>query len=107
MTSTSPQIAPSVKLKLTLQISRNNDEYIPTDNEAKEILLNNLNKYYKLGNDFEPEKYAEINRDFPCCSKVILEYSLDNGTSWTEAVAQLSYNTKYITNAGDITIVRT
>ena len=97
----------SIKLKLTLQISRNNDEYIPTDNEAKEILLNNLNKYYKLGNDFEPEKYAEINRDFPCCSKVVLEYSLDGGTNWTEAVAQLSYNTKYITNAGDITIVRT
>ena len=97
----------AILLKLTLQISRNNDQYIPTDSEAKEILLNNLNKYYKLGNDFEPEKYAEINRDFPCCSEVILEYSLDNGTTWTDAVAQLSYDTKYITNAGDITIVRT
>lgn len=97
----------AILLKLTLQISRNNDQYIPTDNEAKEILLNNLNEYYKLGNDFEPEKYAEINRDFPCCSEVILEYSLDSGTTWTDAVAQLSYNTKYTVNAGDITIVRT
>ena len=97
----------AILLKLTLQISRNNDQYIPTDSETKEILLNNLNKYYKLGNDFEPEKYAEINRDFPCCSEVILEYSLDNGTTWTDAVAQLSYDTKYTVNSGDITIVRT
>lgn len=97
----------SIQLRLTLNISRNNQNYIPTDDEAKDILINNLQELYHLGQDFEPEKYAEINRDFPCCSEVILEYSLDNGTTWISSVAQLQYNQKYVVARGDISVVRT
>lgn len=97
----------AILCRLTLKISRNNQYYIPTDDEAKDILLQNLKDLYHLGQDFEPEKYAEINRDFPCCSEVILEYSLDNGLTWSSNVAVLQYNQKYTVNRGDITIVRT
>lgn len=97
----------AIKCRLTLRISRNNSYYIPTDDEAKEILLNNLSELYYLGEDFEPEKYAEIERDFPCCSEVILEYSLDNGASYITDVAQLDFNVKYTVAEEDITIVRT
>ena len=97
----------SIKCRLTLKISRNNQYNIPSDDEAKQILINNLNNLYHLGQDFEPEKYAEIERDFPCCSEVILEYSLDNGESWLTDVAILPYNEKYTVALEDISIVRT
>lgn len=61
-------------LKLTIKLSKNTNMVADTPARIKEKLLANLADAYRLGNNFEPEKYFTISRDAPYAGAVSLEW---------------------------------
>lgn len=94
-----------IKLKLTLTISRNNQNVIASDDDIKDILLANIQSKYSLGKDFEPETYFTY-ADAPWCSDIELEYSLDNGSTWETEVYESEYDEIFDFDLSDITLVQ-
>lgn len=91
-------------LKVDIKTSRNNFD-IPIDSidNIKIKLQNNLNLYYKVGSDFTPEKYLEINNDLPFSSEIKLYWSLNSNNfpieeieDWTEEIKLSDYKDKLI-----------
>ena len=79
------------KLKLTLVTSENNQEVVLTPDEIKAKLLENIAAKYSLGKNFEPQRYFTI-LDAPWCASVLLEYSLDGGSTWLTTVYDADYD---------------
>lgn len=79
------------KLKLTLTLSVNNMYAIGTPDEVKAALLANIAARYRLGTNFEPQRYFSI-LDAPWASSVLLEYSFDDGASWESAVFEADFD---------------
>lgn len=75
-----------VYLKLTITLSKNTDIVAPADADIKALLLANIAERYSLGMDFEPERYFEVMADAPYASDILLEYSLDSGSTWDSVV---------------------
>lgn len=94
----------AILLKLTLVESDNNQVQILTTAETRQLLFDNVTARYRLGLDFEPQRYFSVV-DAPWCSSVLLQYSIDNGSNWLSAVADLDYDDLYTFELGDITIV--
>lgn len=77
-------------LRLTVTLSQNTNIVADDEQTIKEKLLSNLSELYKLGNNFEPEKYFTISRDAPYASAVKLEYSFD-GSTYESAIYTANY----------------
>lgn len=63
-------------LRLTVTLSENNQDLILSPEEVKQILLDNIAERYRLGKNFEPQRYFSIE-DAPWAESVLLEYSFD------------------------------
>lgn len=72
-------------LRLTVTQSENQSVSLPTDEQLRLQLFNNLNARYRLGWDFEPQRYMTIP-DLPWASDILLEYSIDDGSTWSSDV---------------------
>lgn len=94
----------STKLKLTITTSENNEVVIKTPDEIKVALLTNINARYRLGRNFEPQRYFSVI-DAPWASQVVLEYSLDEGVTWATAVYDATYLELFDIGLDDITLV--
>lgn len=94
-----------ILLKLTLTLSDNNQTTILSDSDVAAVLFANINSRYRLGLDFEPQRYFSV-LDAPWAAGVLLEYSIDDGSpSYLSTVADLAYNELYEFELADITIV--
>jgi hypothetical protein len=84
---------PTVKvthLRLTMVTSDNNLLTIPSDVELRTTLLANIAARYRLGWDFEPQKYFGT-LDAPWASTILLEYSHNAGGTWATIVYQADF----------------
>jgi hypothetical protein len=90
-------------LKLTITLSDNNTFSVGDVEDVKEALLANINARYRLGLNFEPQRYFSV-LDAPWASAVLLEYSDDNAT-WLSAVAALDYDELFTFSIADISVV--
>ena len=70
------RIVPDVKLTVTL--SDNNQVVIESPETVKQRLIDNIAAKYRLGRDFEPQKYF-TTVDAPWASEVLLEYDIGGG----------------------------
>lgn len=93
-----------ILLRLTLTLSENNEHIILSPTDTALILFNKINSKYRLGLDFEPQKYFTV-LDAPWASEVLLEYSEDDGENWLSAVASLDFDEVYTFDLEDISIV--
>lgn len=91
-------------LKVDIKINQNNINYpVESISEIKAKLKANLLLYYKLGLDFTPEKYLEINKDLPFASEIKLFWSLNPNNlgindinDWTENIKISNYTDKLL-----------
>lgn len=90
-------------LKLTIAISDNNQFTILTDEEIIETLIENITARYKLGLDFEPQRYFSVV-DAPWAASVLLEY--DKGAGFTSSVFEADFDDLLTFDAGDVTIIQ-
>lgn len=78
-------------LRLTLTLSDNNQVVIATPEAVKQLLIDNIEAKYRLGRDFEPQRYF-TTADAPWTSEVLLEWSDDAGSSWSNDIFEAAYD---------------
>lgn len=93
----------NMQVKITVTISDNTTDYILNSQAIEEKFTENFNSMYKLGLDFEPEKYLNIRNDLPFASKIKIEWSINEGSDWSEDVWKSAYNQKL--NLTDIQVI--
>jgi hypothetical protein len=79
-----------VLLRLTVTLSENNQVVVGEPDEVKLKLLANIFSRYRLGKNFEPQKYFSVI-DAPWASQVLLEWSINDGANWYNTI----YNSEY------------
>jgi hypothetical protein len=87
-------IAVNIDVRITAKISANAKTPILNIIQVAAIFDANFASLYKLGLDFEPEKYLEIARDLPFASDILTEYSEDAGATWKTIPRSMAYNQK-------------
>lgn len=93
-----------VVLKLTTTLSDNNQFSVLSATEQKELLIANIAARYKLGQDFEPQRYFSVV-DAPWAATVLLEWSSNGGGLWQSTVYDADYDDIFTFDIGDITLV--
>lgn len=94
------------KLKANFIKSKNHFHYIPTDVDLRNLILKNVKERYRLGWDFEPERYISVS-DCLWASDVTLEWSIDDGVTWASNVYTASYDDLFEIDLDDIQVVIT
>lgn len=93
-----------ILLRLTLTISDNNEFVIDSDAVVAQRLFDNINAKYRLGLDFEPQRYFSVV-DGPWASEILLEYSTDAGSTYTSNVFAAVYDDLLTFDLGDIEVI--
>lgn len=93
-----------ILIKLTVTLSENNQIAVGNPDDTKMKLLNNILSRYKLGKNFEPQRYFSQS-DTPWASMVVLEYSTDDGVSWSTSVYDAEYDDLLTFGLEDITLI--
>jgi hypothetical protein len=93
-----------VLLRLTTTLSDNNEFSVTSPDDVKQILYDNIVAKYRLGKNFEPQRYFSVV-DAPYASNVLLEWSSNAGVSWHPEVYVAAYNEVFTFGLADITIV--
>lgn len=91
-------------LKLTITQSENNQFVIQSPDWIVERLIENIEARYKLGMNFEPQRYFSVV-DAPWAAAVLLQYSIDDGENWLSAVFDAEYDEVLTFGPDDITLV--
>lgn len=65
-----------VYLRLTITLSENNQVVVGNPDDIKQALITNINSRYRLGRNFEPQRYYSV-LDAPWAAQVLLEYSFN------------------------------
>ncbi len=94
-----------VALRLTLNASENNLTLIPTDEVLREQTYNQISQRYRLGYNFEPQRYFSVDEDAKWASDVTLEWSGDGGATWNATVYDSAYDEVFDFDLEDIAIV--
>lgn len=93
-----------VKLRLTVTLSTNNQFVVGSPDSQKLNLLANLLSRYRLGRNFEPQKYYSLV-DAPWASQVVLEYSFDGGSTWSNSVYVAAFDDLFDIQLANISLV--
>lgn len=93
-----------VLIKLTAKISVNNLITIPSDEDIRFAIFQNINSRYRLGWNFEPQRYYGLS-DAPWAGELVLEWSDDNGLNWYDEVFEATYTDLFEFGLEDITVV--
>jgi hypothetical protein len=100
----SPNVTKNIWLRLYVKTSRNNYGYVQTPEELKKLVLDNITARYKLGLDFEPEKYLTPT-DIAWAGYILLEWTMDQPGPvrvWSSNVWLSPFNTLLLVQALDI-----
>lgn len=93
-----------IKLRLTITLSENNQIAVGSPDDTKVKLLANINSRYRLGRNFEPQRYFSII-DAPWAAVVLLEWSQDDGATWNSTVYNSEFDDLFTYGLADITLV--
>lgn len=89
--------------RLTLTLSENNQSVVGDPDDVKQLLIDNIEARYKLGKNFEPQKYFN-QTDAPWTSTVLLEYKI-NGVDWVSTVYDSAYDAILRVKLANISLV--
>jgi hypothetical protein len=92
-----------VKLQVTVNASENNMDLIPTDEVLRELIFDHISERYKVGYNFEPERYIDLH-DVPWASDVLLEWSANNELSWNSTVFDAEFDEVFSLGLDDIDV---
>lgn len=90
-------------LRLTVTLSKNSNIVADNENVIRQKLLDNLAAMYKLGNNFEPEKYFTISRDAPYAAAVKLEWKTTS--DFSADVYEADFKDLFIFDASRVEVV--
>lgn len=93
-----------VLLRLTVTLSDSNQVVVGNPDDTKNKLIENIAARYRLGRDFEPQKYF-TTEDAPWSSQVLLEWSDDDGSTWNDTIYEADYDDLFVVLLENITLV--
>ncbi len=93
-----------VLLRLTAVISENNLLAIPDDEDIRQAIFDNVEDRYKLGYNFEPQRYYPAS-DALWAGSMVLEWSRDDGDNWNDDVFEADFDELFIFDLEDISVV--
>lgn len=93
-----------VLLRATIDISDNTLAAVPSDEIIRQQILDNIAARYKMGWDFEPQRYYTQN-DATWAGEIILEYSFDSGSTWESEIYQADFQDLFTFGLEDIAVV--
>lgn len=97
-------------LRLTITLSENNQVVVGDPDDIKQLLLDNINARYRLGRNFEPQRYFSVV-DAPWAASVLLEYSFnydsdyESDATWASAIYDADYRDLFDINLENILLV--
>lgn len=94
-----------ILIRLKLWTSANTLLSVPSDEVIREQLLENIDNRYRLGWNFEPQRYFETISDAPWAEEVLLEYSSDDGSTWNSAVSSAQFDDLLVYSLEDIEVL--
>jgi len=93
-----------ILLRLTLTTSDNQVLTIPSDEDIRQRVFDNIAARYRLGWDFEPVRYYNV-ADAPWAATILLEWSSNGGGLWQSTVFQAAFDDLFTFELGDISVV--
>lgn len=90
------------QIKITFTLS-DVETGILTEQEVKDKFIEMVTASYRLGNNFEPQRFCNVNI-YPFASECLLEYSLDSGSTWLTDVYVSNYDDKLTFDPDDIIV---
>jgi hypothetical protein len=93
-----------VLLRLTITTSENNQVVIQTPEEIKQKLMDNIEERYRLGKNFEPQRYFSVV-DAPWASDVLLEWSDDAGSNYYDTVFDAAFDDLFVVLLENIELI--
>lgn len=94
-----------ILLRVTAIESENNKLPVPDDISLRQQVADLIKERYRLGFNFEPQRYANVD-EMPWAGSVVLEWSTD-GSIWHDEIADLNFNALYTFNLEDIAVTIT
>jgi hypothetical protein len=91
-------------LRLTTVLSENNQLVIGDPDTTKANLLANIAANYRLGKNFEPQRYFGVV-DAPWASSVLLEWSINAGADYFSTVYDANFDDLFECALADVTLV--
>lgn len=91
-------------LRLTITTSDNTLLTIPSDEDIRQIVFDNIAARYRLGWDFEPERYFDFS-DAPYAATILLEWSDDDGSNWYSTVSENDFQDLFTFGLEDIQVL--
>lgn len=93
-----------VLLKLTLTLSENNILLVDDDETVRDLLYDRLLAMYRVGLNFEPQRYFSTAQA-PYASVVTLEWSDDDGETWSADVYDADFDDKFTFDRDDLQVI--
>lgn len=80
-----------ILLRLTASESENSAVTTPSDEAIRSEIFAQINARYRLGWNFEPQRYFNLE-DAQWAQELVLEYSFDDGDTWTDNVYDAAFD---------------
>lgn len=94
-----------VLLRLTIVLSENNQVVVADPDDTKALLLANIQARYRLGRNFEPQRYFGIE-DAPWAASVLLEWAVNDGSpTYSSAVYDAAFEDLFDVKLENIELV--
>lgn len=94
-----------ILLQLTITQSENNLFTVEDPSDVRQTLFDNINAKYKLGKNFEPQRYYSVV-DAPWAAEILLEWKLDDGMdTFKSTVFEAEYDELLTFALEDISVV--
>jgi len=90
--------------RLTVQVSDNFSGIVLSDEALRNLLYANFSARYRMGWDLEPQRYM-TQVDLPWAAEIKVDWSNDDGETWSGEVIDLSYSSLVTFGLEDITVV--
>ena len=96
----------AILIRVTIVQSANNQFTILSTDDIKALpVFANINSRYRLGLDFEPQRYFSVVDLHPGRPQRSWRYSINAGADWSSDVASLAYNDLYTFALTDISVI--
>lgn len=93
-----------ILLRVTITSSDNIQLSMPSDEDIRQQIFSQARARYRLGWDFEPQKYYTLD-DLPAAATILLEYSLNDGGDWTDEVYEANFDDLLTFGVEDIEVL--
>lgn len=93
-----------VLLRLTIVTSENSLLSIPNNEDIRQSVFDNIAARYRLGWDFEPQKYMTLS-ETPYAASVLLEWSDDSGAHYYSSIFSAEFDDLFTFGLEDIEVL--